>query len=58
MGEDSDWGWGRDFGGDIGLDFERLDVPLEAKRGRLEDLIMFGERGRESSERRSLCCLF
>ena len=28
----------------MGLDFERLDVPLEATRGRLEGLIMLRVR--------------
>jgi hypothetical protein len=66
VGDDSDWGWGRDFGGDMGLDFERFDVPLEATRDRLEDLIMLRVRecGVVASQRvngvngRSPCCLF
>ena len=40
MGDESDWGWGRDFGGDMGVDFERLEVPLEGKRDRLEGFIV------------------
>lgn len=40
MGDGSDWGWGRDFGGDMGVGFERLEVPLEAKRERLEGFIV------------------
>lgn len=37
----------------MGLDFERLDVPLEATRDRLEDLIMLRvrERGVVASQR-------
>ena len=54
-GDDSDWGWAaRGFGGDIGVDFERLEVPLEAKRGRLEDFIVLRLLLVESSESKGL----
>ena len=42
MGDESDWGRGWDFGGDMGVDFERLEVPLEAKRDRLDGFIVVG----------------
>ena len=48
MREDSDWG--RGFVGDMGVSFERLDVPFEAKRERFEGFIVFRCREQVASE--------
>ena len=48
MGDGSDWG--RGFVGDMGVAFQRLDVPLEAKRERLEGFIVLRCREQVASE--------
>jgi hypothetical protein len=45
-----DSNWGRSFVGDIGIACERLDVPLEAKRGRLEGFIVLSCHEQVESE--------